>query len=244
MPIRVLLADDHVLTRQGLRALLSSASDIEVVAEAGSGQEAIELAVRHQPDVVLMDVMMEGDGVEATRVIKQRCPKTQVLILTVYADQDLFRRAVAAGAVGYVLKDISPENLVKAIRAVHVGKTMVNPGIVRRLVEDIQRRAEEQGILGIRRAHGLTEREVEVLLAVSQGLSDKEIAARLFLSESTVKTHLRSIYHKLGVRNRAQAAAWAVEKGLVSQKPPSAAPDNPASSAKSTNASPRTRRLP
>ncbi len=221
MPIRVLLADDHLLTRQGLRVLLGREPDIEVVAEAGSGAEAVELAVRYQPDVVLMDVVMEeGDGIEATRLIRQRCPKTQVLILTVYADQDLFQRAVAAGAVGYVLKDISPQNLVNAVRAVYAGKTMVNPGIVRKLVEELQRRAEEQGIVGIRRAHGLTEREVDVLLAVSQGLSDKEIAARLYLSESTVKTHLRSIYHKLGVRNRAQAAGWAVEKGLLKQKPP------------------------
>lgn len=222
MAIRVLLADDHVLTRQGLRALLAREPDIEVVAEASSGPEAVELAVRHQPDVVLMDVVMEGgDGIEATRAIRQRCPKTQVLILTVYADHDLFHRAVAAGAVGYVLKDISPQNLVNAVRAVQAGKTMVNPGILRKLVEEMQRRAEEQGVIGIQRRHGLTEREIDVLLAVSQGLSDKEIAARLFLSESTVKTHLRSIYHKLGVRNRAQAAAWAVEKGLAARKPPS-----------------------
>lgn len=216
MAIRVLLADDHLLTRQGVRALLAREPDIEVVAEASSGPEAVELAVRHQPDVVLMDVVMGGgDGIEATRMIRQRCPKTQVLILTVYADQELFQRAVAAGAVGYVLKDISPQNLTNAIRAVHSGKTMVNPGILRRLVEEMQRRSEEQGISGIRRAHGLTEREVDVLLALSEGYSDKEIAARLYLSESTVKTHLRSIYQKLGVRNRAQAAAWAVEKGLA-----------------------------
>jgi CheY-like chemotaxis protein len=129
MPIRVLLADDQVLTRQGIRALLSQEPDIEVVAEARSGQEAVQLALRHRPDVVLMDVVMEeGDGIEATRAIKQSVPTTQILILTVYADQDLFRQAVRAGAVGYVLKDISPQNLVKAIRAVHSGKTMVNPG--------------------------------------------------------------------------------------------------------------------
>lgn len=243
MPIRVLLADDQVLTRQGLRALLSREPDIEVVAEASTGREAVELAARHRPDVVLMDVVMEdGDGVEATRGIKQRCPTAQVLILTVYADQDLFRRAVAAGAVGYVLKDISPHNLVNAIRAVHAGKTMVNPGIVRGLVEDIQRRAEEQGITGIRRAHGLTEREIDVLLGISQGLSDKEIAAKLFLSESTVKTHLRSIYHKLRVRNRAQAAAWAVEKGLVNRLPPSSTREGSPPSSPSTTASARTHR--
>ncbi|MCS7173051.1 MAG: response regulator transcription factor [Armatimonadetes bacterium] len=221
MPIRVLLADDQVLTRQGLRALLSREPDIEVVAEASSGQEAVQLALRHRPDVVLMDIVMEGeDGIEATRAIKQSCPHTQILILTVYADQELFRRAVRAGAVGYVLKDISPQNLVNAIRAVYSGKTMVNPGILRQLVEDLYRRAEE-GPWSARRMHGLTDREVDVLLGVASGLSDKEIAARLFLAESTVKTHLRSIYQKLGVRNRAQAAAWAVERGLVQSGPPS-----------------------
>ncbi len=216
MPIRVLLVDDQVLTRQGLRALLSREPDIEVVAEAGSGQEAVELALRYRPDVVLMDVVMEnGDGIEATRAIKQRCPDTQILILTVYADHELFRNAVRAGAVGYVLKDISPQNLVNAIRAVHSGKTMVNPTIVRRLVEDLQRQTDWNAS----GAHGLTEREIDVLLGVAEGLSDKEIAAKLFLAESTVKTHLRSIYQKLGVRNRAQAAAWAVEKGLVQRGP-------------------------
>jgi DNA-binding NarL/FixJ family response regulator len=219
MGTSILLADDQVLTRQGIRALLSQEPDIEVVAEARSGQEAVQLALRHRPDVVLMDVVMEeGDGIEATRAIKQSVPTTQILILTVYADQDLFRQAVRAGAVGYVLKDISPQNLVKAIRAVHSGKTMVNPGIVRQLVEDLYRRAEE-GPWNARRMHGLTDREVDVLLGVAAGLSDKEIAAKLFLAESTVKTHLRSIYQKLGVRNRAQAAAWAVEKGLVQPGP-------------------------
>ncbi len=216
MPIRVLLVDDQVLTRQGLRALLSREPDIEVVAEAGTGQEAVQLALRHRPDVVLMDVVMEeGDGIEATRAIKQGCPSTQILILTVYADQELFRQAVRAGAVGYVLKDISPQNLVNAIRAVYSGKTMVNPGIVRQLVEDLQR----QTAWNATGAHGLTEREIDVLLGVASGLSDKEIAARLFLAESTVKTHLRSIYQKLGVRNRAQAAAWAVERGLAQRGP-------------------------
>jgi DNA-binding NarL/FixJ family response regulator len=226
MRIRVLLADDHVLTRQGLRALFAREHDIEVVGEASTGREAVALAEKLQPDVVLMDVVMgEGDGIEATRTIRQRCPKTQVLVLTVHADQELFRRAIAAGAVGYVLKDISPENLVRAIRAVYSGKTMVSPRILRGLVEEMQRRAEEGGLGGIRRAHGLTEREVEVLLAVAQGSSDKEIAAQLFVSQSTVKTHLRSIYRKLGVRNRAQAAAWAVEKGLGDRKSLSPSPD-------------------
>jgi len=219
MRIRVLLADDHVLTRQGLRALFAREHDIEVVGEVSTGREAAELAEKLQPDVVLMDVVMEeGDGIEATRAIRQRCPKTQVLILTVHADQELFRRAIAAGAVGYVLKDISPENLVRAIRAVYSGKTMVSPRILRGLIEEMQRQAEEGRLGGIRRVHGLTEREVEVLLAVAQGCSDKEIAAQLFVSQSTVKTHLRSIYRKLGVRNRAQAAAWAVEKGLGDPK--------------------------
>lgn len=214
--IRVLVVDDHALMRQGIRATVKGEGDIEVVGEAGSGQDAVEQVAALSPDVVLMDVMMPGgDGIEATRTIKQRSPNTQVLVITVYADQELFRKAVEAGAAGYVLKDISPANLVKAIRAVHSGKTMINPALARKMVDYLFTIGNGPSSAGASRGHGLTERETDVLIGVAQGLSNKEISSKLFMSESTVKTHIRGIYYKLKLRNRAQAATFAIEKGLL-----------------------------
>ncbi len=215
MAIRVLLVDDQILTRMGLRAVLKDAAGLEIAGEAENGREAVARAIELTPDVVLMDLKMPGgDGIEATRAIKQRCPGTQVLILSVYADQDLFRQAAAAGAAGYVLKDISPANLISAIRAVHQGKAIINPGLARQLLEDLagSDRAEEAAR---RRPYGLTEREIEVLVEVARGFSDKEIASKLYLSESTVKSHLRAIYRRLRLRNRAQAAAFVMQKNLL-----------------------------
>jgi DNA-binding NarL/FixJ family response regulator len=215
MTIRLLIVDDQSLTRVGLRVVLQDAADIEVVGEAESGPEAVRLTAQLKPNVVLMDLKMPGgDGIEATRVIRQECPATQVLILTVYSEPGLFRKAIAAGAVGYVLKDISPENMIRAIRAVHQGRTMINTNIARQLLEDLA--SNGFGTEPVRRGlHGLTDRDLEVLVEVARGLADKEIAAKLFLSESTVKSHLRSIYRRLGLRNRAHAAAWAIEKNLL-----------------------------
>lgn len=215
MAIRVLLVDDQILTRMGLREVLKDAQGIEIVGEAENGQEAVARTLELKPDVVLMDLKMPGgDGIEATRAIRQRCPKTQVLILSVYADQELFRSAAAAGAAGYILKDISPMNLASAIRAVQQGKAIINPELARRLLEDF---AGHDGATETarRRPHGLTDREIEVLAEVTRGLSDKEIAAKLYLSESTVKSHLRAIYRRLRLRNRAQAAAFVMEKNLL-----------------------------
>jgi len=215
MSIRVLIVDDQALSRQGLRGALHPESDIEIVGEAEDGRSALEQALSLQPDVVLMDLMRPGGGgIEVTSAIKQKCPRTQIFILTVYPDPYLFRRAAAAGAVGYVLKDISPANLASGIRAVHNGKTMINPAIARRLVEDLFA-GNGAAWSSPGHQHGLTQREIDVLAGVAKGLSDKEIASRLFLSESTVKTHLRAVYHKLKLRNRAQAAAFMVDKGLL-----------------------------
>lgn len=215
MAIRVFLVDDQILTRIGLRAILEGLRDIEIVGEAENGREALTRVLELRPDVVLMDLKMPGgDGIEATRKIKQRCSETQILVLSVYGDRDLFRKAAAAGATGYVLKDISPANLANAIRSVHGGKTIINPGIARHLLEEMA-----GGGLTVdtakRRPYGLTDREIEVLIEVSRGLSDKEIGSKLFLSESTVKSHLRAIYRRLRLRNRAQAAVFAIEKDLL-----------------------------
>jgi len=215
VPIRVLVVDDHSVVRLGIRVILESEPDIEVVGEVESGCDVLQQVKALTPNVVLMDIMLgDGDGIEATRAIKQHCPDVQILIVTVYADQHLFQKAVEAGAVGYVLKDITPTNLANAIRAVHTGKTMINPAVARQMVEHLFTTREEPDGTA-RRPYGITGREMEVLAGVAQGLSDKELGCKLCLSESTVKMHLRTIYSKLKLRNRAQAAVFAVEKGLV-----------------------------
>ncbi len=215
MPVRVMIVDDHGIVRAGLRGLLQPEADIAVVGEAAGVKEAVRKATELNPDVVLMDVkLLDGSGIEATKMIKERCPATQVLILTVYDDQETALKAVQAGAVGYVLKDIPPEHLVRAIRAVHSNGTMINPGVARRLVERLAATEREAVLFNFRRGPGLTERELDVLRSVASGLSDREIALKLFLSEPTVKSHLRSIYQKLHIHNRSQATAYAVKNGL------------------------------
>jgi DNA-binding NarL/FixJ family response regulator len=214
--IRVLIVDDQALARLGLRAILEAEQDIEVVGEAGSGREALEKAVALRPDLALVDVIMPGgDGIEAARAIKQRCPNTEILILTVHGDLDLLRKAATAGATGYLLKDIPPTNLVNAIRDIHGGKTMIYPAIARRMVGDYRSGKGMPALTAVGQRYGLTQRKMDVLLEVALGLSDKEIASKLFLSKSTVKTHLRAIFHKLKIRNRTEAAAFVMAHGLL-----------------------------
>jgi DNA-binding NarL/FixJ family response regulator len=215
-PIRVFLIDPHALLRHGLRMLLSSEGDIEIVGEADAGAGAIEPLAAAKPDVVLMDIAAPGaDGIGTIRVIKSRCPATQVLVLTAQSDAEIFREAAAAGAVGYILKDISPSNLTNAIRAVHGGATMINPMLARQMVEGIAQDDSAPAGGGSRRVHRLTPRETNILVEVAQGLSDKEIAVKLSLSESRVKNCLRTLYGRFSLRNRAHAAAFAVRRGLV-----------------------------
>jgi DNA-binding NarL/FixJ family response regulator len=216
MSIRVLIVDDQILTRQGLKGVLQSESDVVIVGEAETGGEALEKAISLRPDVVLMDLMGPGEGgIDATRAIRHRCPETQVLVLTSYADHRLLRKSAEAGAVGYVLKDIPPADLVNGIRAVHTGKTAVNSVLCRRLLEDFFNNNGASPALAVGHLHGLTHRETEVLVLVAQGCSDKEIATKLFLSESTIKSHLRAIFHKLKLRNRAHGAAFVAERTLL-----------------------------
>jgi two-component system, NarL family, response regulator DegU len=216
LPIRVVIADDQILTRLGLKAILESERDIEVVGEAENGREALEKAVALSPDLVLLDIMMPGgDGIEAARAIKQRRPDTEILILTVHGNQDLFRRAAMAGASGYVLKDIPPANLVNAIRDIHGGRTMIYPAIARRMMGGSLTSKGMPALTAAGQRYALTERNLDVLLGVALGLSDKEIASKLLLSKSTVKTHLRSIYHKLKIRNRTEAAAFVMAQNLL-----------------------------
>ena len=215
-PIRVFLIDPHALLRHGLRMLLASEGDIEIVGEADAGAAAVEQVVAVKPDVVLMDIAAPGaDGIGTIRLIKSRCPTAQVLVLTAQSDHDIFREAAAAGAVGYVLKDISPDNLSNAIRAVHGGATMINPVLARQMVEGLAQDDSTPAANPPRRPHRLTPRETNILVEVASGLSDKEIAAKLGLSESRVKNCLRALYTRFNLRNRAHAAAFAVRRGLV-----------------------------
>jgi DNA-binding NarL/FixJ family response regulator len=211
--IRVLLADDQGLVRAGFRMILRAESDIEVVGEAGDGEEAVARARETSPDVVLMDTRMPGvDGVEATRRIAQT-GGPRVLVLTTFDLDEYVYEALRAGASGFLLKDVPEEQLVAAIRVVAAGGSLFAPTVTRRLIEEFARRVrtpEPPAALG-----ELTPRELEVLGLVARGLSNAEIAAELVVSEHTTKTHVASVLSKLGLRNRVQAVVLAYETGLV-----------------------------
>jgi NarL family two-component system response regulator LiaR len=209
--VRVLIVDDHAIVRKGIRALLSEAGGFEVVGEAGNGQEAVLRAQESSPDVILMDVLMPGmDGIEATRLITSRQPKTRILVLTSFAADNKVFPAIKAGALGYLLKDSSPEELVRAIRQVHRGEPSLHPTIARKLLQEIARPAELQPA-----PEALTDREMTVLRLIAQGLSNQEIADRIAVSEPTVRTHVSRILGKLHLASRTQAALYAVREGLT-----------------------------
>ncbi|MEE2038199.1 response regulator transcription factor [Nocardiopsis sp. CT-R113] len=218
--IRVLLADDQVLVRAGFRALLDSAPDIEVVAEAGDGEEAVRLARAEGPDVVLMDIRMPGvDGLAAAeRILADRdLSATRVVILTTFDLDEYIFEALRAGASGFLVKDTEPRDLLQAVRVVHGGEALLSPGITRRLIADYARRppgAPEPSV----RLNGLTDREREVVALVGGGLSNEEIAARLVVSPATAKTHVSRSMVKLGVRDRAQLVVIAYETALVTPR--------------------------
>jgi len=213
--IKVLLADDHELVRDGLKAMLGAQEDIEVVAEASDGAEAVEEAIRLRPEVVLMDIRMPRlDGIEATRRLNAHAGAPRVLVLTTFDLDEYVYEALRAGAAGFILKDVPPGQVAEAVRTVAAGDQLLAPAVTKRLVERFVKRpppdtAREQ------RFEELTEREVEVLRHVARGLSNAEIAERLFLSEATVKTHLTRILSKLRLRDRVQAVVLAYESGLV-----------------------------
>lgn len=210
MSIRVLIADDHAVVRQGLKTFLELQDDIEVVEDVADGEAAVAAVERESPDVVLMDLVMPGvDGVEAIRRIKEGRPQARVLVLSSFLDDERLFPAVRAGAAGYLLKDVEPRELVKAIRTVHGGEALLHPAVAARLMDEFAAGPAEPN------ADGLTDREREVLTLIARGLSNKLIARELSISEKTVKAHVSSILGKLGVSDRTQAALYAVRSGLV-----------------------------
>jgi NarL family two-component system response regulator LiaR len=205
--IRVLLVDDHAVVRQGLRSFLELQPDIEVVGEAAAAKEGVEQAARLAPDVVLMDLLMpDEDGVDAIRALRGVAPRAKVLVLTSYLDDTHVFAAVQAGAAGYLLKDVQPDALADAIRQVSQGVAVLHPQIAARLMH---RTAAPPTLADF------TQRERDVLKLLAEGLSNKEIASRLFISEKTVKTHVSNVLQKLGVADRTQAALLAVRQRLV-----------------------------
>lgn len=211
--IKVLIADDQAMVRSGLRLILESESDLTVVAEAENGEEAVRLTRREKPDVVLMDVRMPVmDGLEATKQITDNTTETRVIVLTTFDLDDYVYGALRAGASGFLLKDAEGDELVAAIRTINSGDAIIAPSITRRLISEFASRPEATHAKGL---DDLTEREVEVLRLVAKGLSNIEIGEELFVSETTVKTHVSHILTKLHLRDRVQAVVVAYESGLI-----------------------------
>ncbi|GLI03722.1 response regulator [Phytohabitans aurantiacus] len=220
MTVRVLLADDDALMRAGLGVVLDNAGGIEVVGEAADGLRAVELCRTLEPDVVLMDVRMPGvDGIEATRRVVAAELATRVLVLTTFRHDEYVWGALRAGASGFLLKRASPERLVDAVRTVAAGETLLDPAVTRELVEHFVLRAtggpDAAGSDEVKRIAALTQREVQVLRLIAQGLSNEEIADLLVIAESTAKTHVKRILAKIGARDRAQAVVFAYRAGIT-----------------------------
>lgn len=211
-PIRVLVVDDHAIIRKGIRAVLDLVPDIDLVGEAENGTQAVKLEKELNPDVILMDLMMpEMDGIASIKEIKKQRPSARILVLTNFAGEEMIFPAIKSGAVGYHLKDSSPETLIEAIRQVNQGVASLHPGIAKKVLDELhnagkQRLSDEP----------LTQREVEVLRRIAQGHENREIAEQLVISEATVRTHVSNILGKLHLASRTQAALYALREGLAS----------------------------
>jgi len=210
--IRILIVDDHTIVRKGLCALLGTRADIQVVGEASDGQEAVAQADALHPDVILMDLVMPGlDGIQAIQQIMAHHPEIRILVLTSFATDDKVFPAIKAGALGYLLKDSNPDDLVQAIRQVHRGESSLHPLIARKVLQELTHPSDRPPTLD-----PLTQREAEVLRLIAQGLENQDIAERLVISGTTVRTHVSSILAKLHLASRTQAALYALRQGLAS----------------------------
>lgn len=216
--IKVMLVEDHVLVREGTRELLEREEDLQIVAEAGDGEEAVRLAAEHSPDVVIMDIALPGiNGIEATKQIKAAHPEIAVLVLTAFDDDQYIFALLEIGAAGYLLKDVCAEDLIKAVRAVRAGESVLYPSVARKVIGYFSQRAYKRPPDEIAPDH-LTDREMEVLNLAAKGMTNREIAGALTISARTVQVHLSNVFSKLEVGSRTEAVLYALRKGWLALK--------------------------
>ena len=214
-PIRILLVDDHKIVRQGVRAFFDAHEGIDVIGEAGSGAEAVKLVEERVPDVVLMDLIMPGmDGVEATRLAKNISPRTQIVVLTSYHDDEHIFPALQAGALSYILKDVEMDELAEAVFKASKGEATLHPQVASRVIQELHGRKKDENALDV----DLTKRELEILKELAQGMSNSEIAEKFVISSYTVKGHVSNILSKLHLADRTQAAVYAWQQGVVKRE--------------------------
>jgi two-component system, NarL family, response regulator DevR len=215
--LKILLVDDHEFVRMGIKALLARYPQFQVVAEAGTAQEAVQQAIQHRPDVIIMDIRLPGkSGIEATREITQQLPDTRVIMLTSFAEDELLFDAIIAGAAGYILKQIDSKELIRALETVARGEALLDPAVTKKVFERVRRAARESED---KMFASLTDQELRILALVAQGKTNKEIAENLFLSEKTVRNYVSSIFTKLNLSTRSEAAAYAVKHHIDDHLP-------------------------
>ncbi len=226
-PINVMLVDDHEVVLEGLIRILEKQGGIKIVSVARSAEEAMEKIGRFPPDVIIVDIQLPGmNGIELIKRVKSDYPQIEAITLTVFDDEQFAKQAIKAGAIGYVIKDAAKDELVKAVRAAARGESLISTSVARKLIEEIsepaaKKRKKDEGF------ENLSQREVDVIKLMARGYNNRQIADILFISEHTVKVHIRNIFRKIGVADRTNAVLWAIEKGLVLKDKESVKPDKP-----------------